>query len=276
MGRGTGVRSLPEAGRATSRGMGRAARRAGRRRPSRPTGVASAPRRFRDRAARARRRPLRNLAWVAALLAVVGAAVWLVFFSSLLTSQHVQVRGVTGAEARAVEAAAAVPMGVPLATVDVDGIHRRVAALLPIAATSVERHWPQTVVIDVVPRTPALAVRNSQGQLQVVDAAGVAYAGVPSVPRGIPLATAQTDGALSPEALRAALTVVDALPDGLRSRATNLTVSSADLVEFRLGRIAVVWGGADDSALKARIVAALVPRKPSRIDVSAPETPVTR
>ena len=73
--------------------------------------------------------------------------------------------------------------------------------MLPIAAAAVERRWPSTVVIQAVPRMPALAVRNSQGQLQVVDAAGVAYATVAEVPRGVPLATAESEQALSAEAL---------------------------------------------------------------------------
>jgi cell division protein FtsQ len=242
----------------------------------RATGGTSAARRFTRRRSRARRRPLRVAAWVVTVLVVAGGVGWMVFYSPFLTAQRVMVMGVAGSEAQAVQRSAAVPLGGPLALVDVDGIRRRVAARLPIAAASVERRWPHTVVVRAVPRTPALAVRNAQGQLQVVDAAGVAYAVVPAVPPGIPLATAESESALSPPALRAALTVIDALPDGLRSRASSLTVSSAELVQFRLGRTAVVWGGADDSALKARIVAALLPTKPASIDVSAPETPVTR
>jgi cell division protein FtsQ len=148
--------------------------------------------------------------------------------------------------------------------------------MLPIAAAAVERRYPSTIAIQAVPRTPALAVRNSQGQLQVVDASGVAYATVPEVPRGVPLATAESDQALSAAALRAALGAMDALPADLRARAGDVTVSSADLVEFKLGKTAVVWGGADGAALKARIVEALLPRRPKVIDVSAPETPVTR
>lgn len=242
----------------------------------RPTGVASAPSRFRDRAVRARRRPWRIVAWLVGVAAIGSAAVWAVFFSTLLAAQQVEVRGVTGAEATAVRESAAVPLGTPLALVDTEAIRRRVASRLPIAAAVVDRRWPSTVVVQAIPRTPALAVRNSQGQLQVVDASGVAYATVSAIPRGVALATAQSDDALSADALRAALGAMDALPAELRSRAGDVVVSSADLVEFRLGTTTVVWGGADEAALKARIVAALLPRQSRVIDVSAPDTPVTR
>lgn len=254
----------------------RASSRAGRTQRVRSTGVASAPRRFQDRAARARRRPWRIAAWLLGVAAIVGFGVWALFFSTLLIARAVEVRGVTGAQAAAVRESAAIPLGVPLAVVDTDAAQRRVAAMLPIAAAAVERRWPSTVVIQAVPRMPALAVRNSQGQLQVVDAAGVAYATVAEVPRGVPLATAESEQALSAEALRAALGAMDALPAALRARAGDVTVSSADLVEFKLGTTVVVWGGADDAALKARIVEALLPRRPKVIDVSAPDTPVTR
>ncbi len=251
-------------------------RRAAPARRARPTGVASAPVRFRDRAVRARRRPWRIAAWLLGVAALGSTAVWAVFFSTLLTAQQVEVRGVTGAEATAVLQSAAVPVGAPLALIDTGAVRRRVASRLPIAAATVERHWPHTIVIQAVPRTPALAVRNSQGRLQVVDASGVAYATVSAVPRGVPLATAQSDQALTADALRAALSAMDALPADLRAGASDVVVSSADLVEFRLGKTTVVWGGADDAALKARIVAALLPKRPHQIDVSAPDTPVTR
>ena len=55
-----------------------------------------------------------------------------------------------------------------------------------------------------------------------------------------------------------------------------VTVTSANLVRFTLGTRTVVWGGGDDAARKVAILMALLKTKASVIDVSAPETPVTR
>ena len=53
-------------------------------------------------------------------------------------------------------------------------------------------------------------------------------------------------------------------------------MSTANLVSFTLGGVDVVWGGADAADRKLRILEALLPTDPAVIDVSAPDTPVTR
>ena len=53
-------------------------------------------------------------------------------------------------------------------------------------------------------------------------------------------------------------------------------MSTANLVSFTLGGVDVVWGGADEAERKLAILQALLPTKPGVIDVSAPDTPVTR
>ena len=55
-----------------------------------------------------------------------------------------------------------------------------------------------------------------------------------------------------------------------------MRVSSANLVTFTLGKRTVVWGGGEESVRKVAILEALLPTKAKVIDVSAPDTPVTR
>ena len=57
---------------------------------------------------------------------------------------------------------------------------------------------------------------------------------------------------------------------------SGIRVSSANLVTFTLGPRTVVWGGGEDSARKVAILTALLRTKAKVIDVSAPDTPVTR
>ena len=73
-----------------------------------------------------------------------------------------------------------------------------------------------------------------------------------------------------------ALALLDALPEDLARQVSAVRVSSANLVTFTLGKRTVVWGGGEESVRKVAILEALLPTKAKVIDVSAPDTPVTR
>jgi cell division protein FtsQ len=245
-------------------------------RPVGTRGVASSRQRFQARAAEARRRPWRLASWGAGTVAVAAALVWLVGFSPVLVVRTVEVVGVSPAQAATVSRMAAVPLGVPLARVDEEVVVDRVIQLATLADVSMERSWPSTIVIHASPRVPVLVAKNPQGRLHVVDAEGVAYAQVRRAPPGVPVVNAASDGALSREALLAALSVVQVLPAPLQRRVTGVTVSGANLVTFTLDRTTVVWGGVAQPERKLAVMSALLRMKPKVIDVSAPQTPVTR
>ena len=254
-----------------------AARRVGAgRRELGPIGVSSSRERFQLRARDVRRRPWRLTAYAAVGLVVVVALVWVVAFSPLLAVRTVEVVGVPNTQVPTIRRLAAVPAGQPLARVDRDAVAARVAELATLADVSIERSWPSTLVIHASPRKPFLVVKKPQGQLQVVDEGGVAYAQVSVPPKGVPVVNAATDGALSRDALMTAVTVVRVLPDSMQRRVSAVTVSSADLVTLKVGRTTVVWGGVDEPERKLAIVTALLKGSPKEIDVSAPDTPVTR
>lgn len=239
--------------------------------------VATASERFvhhQREATRARRRRRGALVATGLLLAL---AAWAVWFSPWFVARDVTVEGVTGSEAAAVRAAVAGRLGTPLVLVDLDAAAADVArARRPLAEARVERSWPGTLLVRVVPRRPALVLRNPKGQLEVVDAGGLSYATVATRPAGVPLVTATGSAGMTPDALRAALGVVRVLPAGLARTVTSVTVSSADLVSFTTGTTTVRWGGAGEEERKLELVQALLRRHPREIDVSAPDTPVTR
>ena len=81
---------------------------------------------------------------------------------------------------------------------------------------------------------------------------------------------------MTPAALQSCLALLEALPAGIAADVTSLTVSSADLVTFTLGSRTVVWGSGEESVRKVAILQALLRTKAKVIDVSAPDTPVTR
>lgn len=236
----------------------------------------SSTQRFRERELANRRRPWRRALVGLVAVVVVAALVWVLGWSSLLGVSDVEVSGASGAEAAAVTELVGVPTGTPLARVDTDAVAARVRERITVAEASVRRSWPSTLTVDVVLRTPAIVVKNPQGQLEVVDAEGVAFRVVPTAPKGVPLVTARGEQGGTREALRSALALLAALPPELADQVSGITVSSASLVTFTLGKRTVVWGSGEDSVRKVAILTALLPTKARVIDVSAPDTPVTR
>lgn len=246
------------------------------RRPRQTSSLVPSQDLFLARARSSRRRFARRLLVGAALLAAVATAVWLVWFSSVLTVRTVAVVGVDGAQAAAVRAAADVPMGRPLVEVDTSAIAARVRERPDVASVRVERSWPRTVTVRVSPRAPVLVLVGAGGGRRLVDGSGVAYAAPSSVPRGLPVAVATSASGESPEAVRAVVGVVTSMSPALLREVTKLQVEGPSEVSFRLRGITVDWGGTEAPERKARIVRALLAQRPRVIDVSAPDTPVTR
>jgi len=215
-------------------------------------------------------------AWLAGGLALLSGGVWLVQFSPVLVARSVRVEGVPPGAVTEIMRRAAVPLGTPMARVDTAAIADRVIATATLAEVSVGLSWPSTIVITASPRVPVLAVRNPQGQVQVVDSQGVAYATVSAPPKGVPLIDT-VENPPSKDTLRAGITVLRALSSSQRGRVTNVIVSGANMVTLKLGAVTVVWGGASEPELKVRVLTALLRHKGfGTIDVSAPSTPVTR
>jgi cell division protein FtsQ len=208
--------------------------------------------------------------------AIVGGGAWLVGWSPVLAVRQVRVEGLTGADAQAAAALARQRLGTPLIRVDTEALALEIESRKGVAEARVDRSWPGTLVVVGVPRKAAIVLKNSQGQLEVVDSDGIRFGIVGSRPAGVPYVIAGGSGAASEDALRAALGVVRALPADLARSVTEVRISSANLITFRTARTTIVWGGGGDETRKVALVKALLPRRPDVIDVSAPDTPVTR
>jgi cell division protein FtsQ len=241
----------------------------------------SGPRDPRKRSRRrfARRQWLRRwLRWryvIGSVLLVVLtiAGIWLVFFSSVLTVKHVDVRGESQLTRRQVLAAAQVPDGSHLAQLDLEAIRSRVGALAPVRSVDVSREWPDGVLIKVSERR-AVAVVAIGGAYQAVDSDGVLFRTYPRPPVGMPrvVSSAGTSSAALAEAAR----VISALPPDLAPRVDHVVVRGLDQVSLAMrGGATVVWGSDAQSALKAEVLAKLLPHPARVYDVSVPGQPVT-
>jgi len=242
----------------------------------RSSGLPSSRARFDARAARVRRRPWVVVAVLAVVLGLLAGGVWLVELSSVLVTRSVRVEGVPKGDVSGILSRAAVPIGTPLAKVDTGAISRRVIQAPALAQVTVSRSYPSTVLISVTLRVPVLAVRNPQGQVQVVDSNGVAYATVTAAPKGVPMIDTAEDPS-SPQSLRAAMSVLRALSGAQRQQVTEVKVLGPNMITFKLGTVSVLWGGASEPELKVKVLTALLRQKDvGTIDVSAPRTPVIR
>ncbi len=171
--------------------------------------------------------------------------------------------------------AAKVPVGRPLARVDLGAIERRVAALPRVASVSVTRDWPHTVKIRVTERQVA-AVMPDSGRFAEIDKTGVRFGTVDAAPQGVPVVNADP-ATVDDRTLRGVVGVIGALPPGVAPRVRDITARTRDDIVMTLDDgVVVMWGGAGDSPRKAEVLVALMKIKAKVYDVSVPEAPATR
>lgn len=238
---------------------------------------AATERRFAARASQARGRRVRR--WLVALLLVLvlGALAWLVGFSSALEVRAVEVSGADPADRATVKELAAQETGTPLARVDGDAVAARITDEVPGARRAeVDRSWPHTLKVNVTSREPALAVVEDEGSYRLLDIEGTAIRTVDSAPKGVPTVTAEDGADVSGHGVRAAQGMLKALPADLREKVADVSVDGADQVSFRIGSTRIVWGDASSPEVKVRVIPVLLEKKPGLIDVTAPNSPVTK
>lgn len=242
------------------------------RRSPRPDAVASSSaERFARRARSRRWRSARPALWALVALTLLVGLWWVVFSSSLLAVDRVDVTGTDELAVADVTAAAQVPLDTPLARVDMDAIRTRVSTLPRVETAEVRRRWPHTVEITVRERTP-VAVRKQGDTYDVVDRSAVAFDRAAGPVTGMPTVTAPDQ-----RSLRALLSVVVALPPGLSADVRTVTALSPEDVRLSLANSrTVLWGGPDRSARKAAVLAVLLKRPAKIYNVSAPDAPTTK
>ncbi|WP_447647077.1 cell division protein FtsQ/DivIB [Nocardioides zeae] len=232
---------------------------------------------FLERRRRARWSPWRWVAGAVVVLGLVAAAVWLVFFSSVLAVSKVQVTGADVLATADVREAARVPEGRPLARVDVAAIERRVEALAAVRDATVTRAWPDGIRIEVDERV-AIAVVVRGDKVQGLDADGIAFRTYEEPPTDLPLV--QLGEGADAEAVVEAARVVAAMPADTAAEVASIAVTSVDQIDLALrDGSSVVWGSAEDSDAKGEVLAVLLAQDDLDVeeyDVSVPARPTTR
>ncbi|MFJ3200750.1 cell division protein FtsQ/DivIB [Streptomyces sp. NPDC086989] len=221
------------------------------------------------------------LCLLAAVL-LAGGGSWVLYGSSWLRVEKVTTSGTRVLTPEQVLAAAAVPVGAPLVSVDTDEIAGRVRSRLPrVDSVDVVRAWPHGIGLKVTERKPVLLIKKDAKFVEV-DASGVRFDTVPKAPAGVPVL--ELSAAQSPSGrrfdeerlLREAVGVAGDLPEPVAKETVQVRMGSYDSVVLELSRgRTVVWGSGEQGEAKGRALTALLKAAPKadHFDVSVPTAP---
>ena len=224
-----------------------------------------------------RRSRRRRITWIvsgASLLLVVSFVTGAVY-SPLLSLKTIRVEGASRVSSASVRAAVDAQVGRPLALVDFDSITRSLSKFPLIRSFVTETVPPDTLIIRIAERAPIATVATSSG-FSVVDPAGIVIESGAERQPGLPLVELGAATRDSP-AFTASVGVLLALPLDLLKQVDTVTAQTSDDVTLTLtGGQSVVWGSVDQSALKAKVLAAVITvgGTTTKYDVSAPNHPV--
>ncbi len=235
--------------------------------------------------------PRALIAAAIALVLIGGASVWVLYGSSWLRVEKITVSGTRVLTGTQVREAAAVPLGDPLISVDLDAIESRLLEKLPrIDSVEVVRSWPHGIGLKVNERTPVLIVEaaGNSGKYVEVDAKGVRFATVSRAPEGVPvleLTVARSGSSAASlrrfgedRLVREAVRVADAIPAAVARETLVVKVRSYDTISLELsGDRTVAWGSSEKGRAKARALTALLKAAPGagHFDVSVPTAPAS-
>lgn len=255
------------------------------------TKLATHPDKVPDSRERGRYRRRRLLALGGLVLVVVAGAVVggrvLLLHSQRFQVADVEVLGVAqpnpdgasgdqdGLDPAQVRTAAGIRQGVPLLSVDLAAVERRVAAIPEVASVQASRSWPSTVRLAVTERTPVAEAASPSG-LFWVDATGKAFREAPLDAPPLPRLAAPTVAPGDP-ATEAGLAVLASLAPSLREKLQVVEASGPAAVTLRLADGKQVrWGSPERSDRKAAVLGVLMSQRGSVYDVSAPDLPTIR
>lgn len=224
----------------------------------------------------------RRLGWLVGFGAVLGLAGLLAVavYSPMLALRTIEIDGTAKVSAEEVHAAIDGQLGTPLALLDYDALRHELDRFPLIRSYVTEVVPPGTLRVHIVERAPVGAIAATGGYA-IVDPAGVVLDSSAERVQGAPLIDIGASGTDS-VAFRAVVDVLLSLPDSVRSMVDTASASSKDDVVLVLAGVGqrVVWGSAERSALKARVLQDLIATQSAsahvEYDVSAPLSPVVR
>ena len=236
----------------------------------------------------------RKLLYTASALAIIAVLyVVLVFFSPLLATQKITVRGTSLLETTQVEQKLEPLRGVPLTRIDEKKVRELIGQDNVIRSVQVESRPPHELVVTLKERT-AVAVVKQGDAYHTVDSDGVSLLESATQPdTSVPLVRFSGDDPQTSAEFRTISTALSAMPSELLAQVKEASATSTSSITLTLrDNTTVQWGTAEESELKAKVLLSLrqaiakraqeessseaQTQKVTVYDVSAPRVPVTR
>ena len=236
----------------------------------------------------------RKLLYTASALAIIAVLyVVLVFFSPLLATQKITVRGTSLLETTQVEQKLEPLRGVPLTRIDEKKVRELIGQDNVIRSVQVESRPPHELVVTLKERT-AVAVVKQGDTYHTVDSDGVSLLESATQPdTSVPLVRFSGDDPQTSAEFHTISTALSAMPSELLAQVKEAGATSTSSITLTLrDNTTVQWGTAEESELKAKVLLSLrqaiakraqeeksseaQTQKVTVYDVSAPRVPVTR
>ena len=272
----------------------RASRQAQRERLRQDPGLDGLRAEERPRKERAPLNRARKLLYTASALAIIAVLyVVLVFFSPLLATQKITVRGASLLETTQVEQKLEPLRGVPLTRIDEKKVRELIGQDNVIRSVQVESRPPHELVVTLKERT-AVAVVKQGDTYHTVDSDGVSLLESATQPdTSVPLVRFSGDDPQTSAEFHTISTALSAMPSELLAQVKEASATSTSSITLTLrDNTTVQWGTAEESELKAKVLLSLrqaiakraqeessseaQTQKVTVYDVSAPRVPVTR
>lgn len=216
-------------------------------------------------------------------IVVTGVSAWGLTRSPLLNVDTVDVHGGVHTTADDVVRASKLDRHPPMADVDPARVAAAVERLPWVEQARVERHWPGRVEVTLLERSP-LAVVHAGEHWSLVDPSGRVLAVEAAAPPDLTrIETPKPPGPPASQVgapLRAALAIVEMLPEPLAGRVPVIRLREDETIELALdNRVSVLLGPAGDGTREKLVALTTLVQKANLsrvavIDVRVPTAPV--
>ncbi|CRH86845.1 cell division protein FtsQ [Chlamydia trachomatis] len=243
--------------------------------------VSALSERLREKKRHKRRVLLRKAAIAAGVLILVGAGVWLIYFSPFFrfSLSSTVIEGVDGAsivQRTDVNHVLERHTGRPLISMNMGKLAEELQEIPEVAQAEAHVRLPRTVVVKLMAQIPVVCVGTRDACTALAEDGSVLR--IPDEQKAelpmLILADSEITNAQAMEVVAQARAEIDS---SILAQISQYSVTSSKQLTFTLQSGAhVKWGTISESAQKNKILAVLLTEKHDLYDVSIPSAPVTR
>ncbi|EFA23776.1 POTRA domain protein, FtsQ-type [Bifidobacterium gallicum DSM 20093 = LMG 11596] len=225
---------------------------------------------------------------IAAVIAAIAGIIWVLFFSPMLRldASNITVSGANDwVNETRIMSIARTQAGKSLLLVSDAAVEDDLKNIPGVSQAEATKKFPNKFDVSIVSQRPAAMLKKrGTDQLTAVDSRGRILNSVEGKKvDGIPVIEVDDAAdAVKSKGVLAALTILDALPEWMRSEVTQVTAATQDSIITKLNTgVTVDWGSAADLKLKLAVVDKIIndPNilgNKTEVNVSAPQRPIIK